>query len=59
MNVQRGSNDIKKNNKHERKINFKIIINMSTNTDKQTNDLDNILETIDQDSKREDNVSGN
>ena len=32
---------------------------MSTNTDKQTNDLDNILETIDQENKREDNVSGN
>ena len=30
---------------------------MSTITDKQTNDLENILDAIDQDNKREDNVS--
>ena len=32
---------------------------MSTITDKQTNDLENILDMIDQDNKREDNVSEN
>ena len=32
---------------------------MSTITDKQTNDLENILDAIDQDNKREDNVSEN
>ena len=30
---------------------------MGTITDKQTNDLENILDAIDQDNKREDNVS--
>ena len=48
-----------KKNKHKRKIYFKTIINMSINTDKQTNDLENILEAIDQDNKRKDNVSEN
>ena len=32
---------------------------MSTITDKQTNDLENILDAIDQDNKREDNVNEN
>ena len=32
---------------------------MSINTDKKTNDLKNILEAIDQDNKREDNLSEN
>ena len=32
---------------------------MSTITDKQTNDLENIVDAIDQDNKREDNVSEN
>ena len=32
---------------------------MSTITDKQTNDLENIVDAIDQDNKREDNVSDN
>ena len=32
---------------------------MSTITDKQTNDLENIVDAIDQDNKREDNVSHN
>ena len=32
---------------------------MSTITDKQTNDLENILDMIDQDNNREDNVSEN
>ena len=59
MNFQRWSKKTKKNVKHRRKIIFKLKINMSTITDKQTNDLENILDIIDQDNKREDNVSEN
>ena len=57
MNFQRWSKKTKKNIKHKRKTIFKSIKNMSTITDKQTNNLENILDAIDQDNKREDNVS--
>ena len=59
MNFQRWSKKTKKNIKHKRKKIFKSVKNMSTITDKQTNDLENIVDAIDQDNKREDNVSHN